>query len=415
MTLDVLLGLLGGALAPVTGGLSLGLTPLAAGAIGSGLGSAIETGNIEQGLKTGLLSYAGGSLLGKLANGVSGAATNVAQNAAQAAPGAVSSPVSNMASFSAANPAASASAINPSAMLKAATTQGIGSIPQAATSAGSGIQNVLGNTANTPNIGVNSVINSAKNFASSPQGIGSLVGTAMAQPIKKKKEDDKDSMSATEMVPIPTNPINPPSTYRPGIDPEWNYGVGTPRSATEIIAYRNAHPRTYAEGGQIDGQDQSAGGIADLMRQPSQQTAPQPNDKQIVSDAIAAIKGQIPDPRIPLAMFVQKFGEDALRSLIDKVQSGAVDDTAARGEGLIDGPGDGQSDTVPAKVSNDGGDVLLSDGEFIVPADVVSGIGNGSSDAGARALDDMLDRVRQERNNTTKQPSPINHRKLMPA
>ena len=47
--------------------------------------------------------------------------------------------------------------------------------------------------------------------------------------------------------------------------------------------------------------------------------------------------------------------------------------------------------------------VAVSPGEYIVPADVVSGLGDGSSDSGAEELDGMLDRVRKERTGTTKQ------------
>jgi hypothetical protein len=59
--------------------------------------------------------------------------------------------------------------------------------------------------------------------------------------------------------------------------------------------------------------------------------------------------------------------------------------------------------------------VAVSPGEFIVPADVVSGIGDGSSDAGAKKLDTMMERVRVERNGTAKQAPQIDERKVMPA
>ena len=51
----------------------------------------------------------------------------------------------------------------------------------------------------------------------------------------------------------------------------------------------------------------------------------------------------------------------------------------------VGGPGDGQDDQIPA---------LLSDGEFIIPADVVSALGSGSTDAGSKALYDMIHNVR---------------------
>ena len=58
---------------------------------------------------------------------------------------------------------------------------------------------------------------------------------------------------------------------------------------------------------------------------------------------------------------------------------------------------------------------MLSQNEYIVPADVVSGLGNGSSDAGSEVLDDMSDRVRMARTGTTKQAPQIDASKMMPA
>ena len=76
--------------------------------------------------------------------------------------------------------------------------------------------------------------------------------------------------------------------------------------------------------------------------------------------------------------------------------------------------GDGVSDEIPASI---GGDqpVLLSENEFVIPADVVSGLGNGSSDAGAEKLYGMMDRVRKARTGSEKMGREINAERLMPA
>ena len=52
-------------------------------------------------------------------------------------------------------------------------------------------------------------------------------------------------------------------------------------------------------------------------------------------------------------------------------------------QGAANGVGDGMDDMIPATMEGQQ-DVVLSDGEFIVPADVVSGLGNGSSDTGSK-------------------------------
>jgi hypothetical protein len=59
----------------------------------------------------------------------------------------------------------------------------------------------------------------------------------------------------------------------------------------------------------------------------------------------------------------------------------------------LKGNGDGVSDSIPARFAGSGQEARLADGEFVVPARVVSELGNGSSDAGARKLYAMLDRV----------------------
>lgn len=85
----------------------------------------------------------------------------------------------------------------------------------------------------------------------------------------------------------------------------------------------------------------------------------------------------------------------------------------ARG-GYLDGPGDGMSDSIPATIEGKQ-PARLADGEFVVPADVVSHLGNGSTKAGAQRLYSMMDKVRKARTGSTKQGRQINPNKYMPA
>jgi hypothetical protein len=78
------------------------------------------------------------------------------------------------------------------------------------------------------------------------------------------------------------------------------------------------------------------------------------------------------------------------------------------------GNGDGMSDSVPADIEGVQ-EARLADGEFVIPADVVADIGNGSSDAGSKKLYDMMDRIRKARHGTTEQPPEIKAERLMPA
>lgn len=95
---------------------------------------------------------------------------------------------------------------------------------------------------------------------------------------------------------------------------------------------------------------------------------------------------------------------------------GGISDLGSYSDGgrMLKGAGDGMSDSIPATI---GGKrpARLADGEFVVPADVVSGLGNGSTDAGAKQLYKMMDRVRQARTGTKKQGKEINAPKHLPA
>lgn len=81
---------------------------------------------------------------------------------------------------------------------------------------------------------------------------------------------------------------------------------------------------------------------------------------------------------------------------------------------FLSGGGDGMSDSIPATI-NDKQPARLADGEFVIPADVVSHLGNGSSKAGAKQLYSMMDKVRQARTGRKSQGKEINPRKFMPA
>ena len=79
----------------------------------------------------------------------------------------------------------------------------------------------------------------------------------------------------------------------------------------------------------------------------------------------------------------------------------------------LQGETDGMADKIPAQIGRDQ-PAALSHGEFVIPADVVSHLGNGNSDAGAKKLYSMMDKIRQARTGTKKQGKEINPDKFMP-
>ena len=80
---------------------------------------------------------------------------------------------------------------------------------------------------------------------------------------------------------------------------------------------------------------------------------------------------------------------------------------------LLKGPGDGMSDNIPARIGKHQ-PARLAEGEFVVPADVVSHLGNGSTDAGAKRLYSMMDKVRKARTGNHKQGKQIKAEKYLP-
>jgi len=78
----------------------------------------------------------------------------------------------------------------------------------------------------------------------------------------------------------------------------------------------------------------------------------------------------------------------------------------------LGGSTDGMADQIPATIDNRQ-PAALSDGEFVIPADVVSHLGNGNSDSGAKQLYGMMDRIRKARTGTTQQGKQINPNKFL--
>ena len=95
---------------------------------------------------------------------------------------------------------------------------------------------------------------------------------------------------------------------------------------------------------------------------------------------------------------------------------GGISDLGSYSDGgrMLRGPGDGMSDSIPASIAGKRPARLATE-EFVVPADVVSHLGNGSSDAGAKQLYAMMDRVRKARTGRKSQGREISPQKYMAA
>jgi len=124
-------------------------------------------------------------------------------------------------------------------------------------------------------------------------------------------------------------------------------------------------------------------------------------DNSLIEDAKAFILGETDDESI-VEEFINSYGAEAFMALRDTVLK-SITNPDAQTEGLIAGVGNGGMDD--DLLGSIGGKeaIAVSQEEFIVPADVVSMLGDGSSDAGAKELYAMMDRVRQEKTGSTMQ------------
>ena len=301
-------GFLGSMSAPVLSGL------------GAGLGSLIQTGDLGEGLKTGLTAGLGAKILGSI-----GGEGGFAKNLTSSTP----------------------------------------------------IEQAVGPTIKGSEF-LQSLPTGAQSFANfNPQGAmagamqpGLLSGAYMGQVYSdaSQMEDQMKNKKRDENPPPMPNPMI--RTYNPDakVDGTGEANYFSYRRPPRPEDYEPKYPYYYADGGLMGLRGMQEGGEVEIDEMMESNGM---NEKDVIVEAIEAIKGMSEQPEIALAMFVQKYGEDALRDLVGRVQSGELDDTVARFEegekGMVRGPGDGSGvdDMVPATLEGEQ-DVLLSDGEFVL-------------------------------------------------
>jgi hypothetical protein len=147
----------------------------------------------------------------------------------------------------------------------------------------------------------------------------------------------------------------------------------------------------------------TAAGVTGLAPKAATQSQP------LTMDYIQSLAGQygytIPEGTLPSTATPKYAGGGNIQSNLGGYSDGGR---------LLKGPGDGMSDNIPASIANKQ-PARLADGEFVVPADVVSHLGNGSTDAGAKHLYKMMDNVRKARTGRKAQGKQIKAGKYLPA
>ena len=114
------------------------------------------------------------------------------------------------------------------------------------------------------------------------------------------------------------------------------------------------------------------------------------------------------------AQAAAKQEDEGIATLQKPTEMAAGGLTALKSGRYLNGATDGMADEVPARIE-DKQEARLSHGEFVVPADVVSHLGNGNSEAGAKRLYDMMAKLRKARTGTPQQGKKINPAKYLPA
>jgi len=224
----------------------------------------------------------------------------------------------------------------------------------------------------------------------------------------------------------------PGGVLQRGSIPMTDMVLADPSKARLLRELLRGDARTMRDGGIVRMQDEGivpGGGITDLAMpqgpmplQPEQamqaMQGPMPGGENqainaLVEQTAMAVLGQIPPEQaeIVIQRFIDEFGQEAFQMLRQQVLSSVV--PGAQTEGMIEGQGDGTSDEIMGMIG-DQQRVAVSPGEYVVPADVVSGIGNGSTDAGAAQLDGMMDQVRQARTGVTRQPPDVRPEEVLP-
>ena len=151
----------------------------------------------------------------------------------------------------------------------------------------------------------------------------------------------------------------------------------------------------------ISGRMMAEGGMTEIMNDP------------LTEEVTKFILGESNNEEA-LNMFLTKYGNEAFMELREAILQSIV--PGAQTEGLIRGDGEGGMDDDLRGMIGNKERIAVSQDEFIVPADVVSMLGDGSSEAGSKELYDMMDRVRQAKTGTTKQaPRLANAGGLLPA
>ena len=402
-------------------GLSLipGVGPLAAAALVGG-GTTVATGSLEKGLMAGLGAYGGAGIGSSLSSAGTAAvpeAVSTGSTTINAIPNATAGAGPAIPAGATEVSKLNAIAANPAGMTPDVMT---GRVVDAVETTSPSFTSQIGSNFDAMKTGFGNATDSFKaagDFAS--QNKGNLL--ASAAPIAYSMANPNSSLFGKDEIKTPekTKSTQRPYSFSTEQNPEAYANTGTTAEQvyfdenrfTALPTYqaKEGGLMAYATGGPVENMSaQNAVGNNSMYPQSQLQTpmysnpmVQRPMPTNVISSGIDAptnpYTGEARMAEGGLANYNGYSSGGGLKSYADGGYNlGSYSD----GGRLLKGPGDGVSDSIPASIG-DRQPARLADGEFVVPARIVSELGNGSTDAGARKLYTMMDRVQKQRGKTT--------------
>jgi hypothetical protein len=403
--LDSILPMLAGAALTATG---VG-APLAAALVGGGTG--LATGSVEKGLMAGLGAYGGAGLGNSLSS--AGAAATPASSATAIVPDAgqgvqaIHGGSSSYSGLNAAKDAATATNVVPQVSAAA---------PNVTTNAAPTFMQNTASNLDKMGTGFGDVTQSFDKFGDfASQNKGNLLMSAA--PLAYSMTNPNSSLFSKDSP--NTGPQKTKSTQRPyEFSTEQNEAAYSPGSSTAEQTYfdeprftalptytaREGGLMGYAVGGPVENMSaQNALGNNSMYPQSQMQTPMYANPMMQRPMPSNVIQSGLDMPTQAYSG-EQRMAQGGIADYNGYSSGGGLKSynlgDYSDGGRLLKGPGDGVSDSIPASIG-DRQPARLADGEFVVPARIVSELGNGSTEAGARKLYAMMDRVQKQRSKTT--------------
>jgi hypothetical protein len=414
--------IIGAGLAAATGGTSLAMTPAMTGLV-VGAGYTAATGSVKKGLMAGLGAYGGAGMGSSLASSGASTGANMAGAEATTAGDAYAKELAaKQAAMNTTIPSggienlnatvaklqpnltaeqlgqAGAEAADKVGMPNFKTPIGTVANPQFSATTQTAMANPISTGFNT----ATSSLQGAKDFALANKtpltvaGVSALVNTEEKKPQEIKYDADQGQRFNFQSNPTAAATGSVPN---PNI-PSYEQMMSNPQNFGAEQRYFNPQYVNRAAGGPVEDMSNNAAMGANTMY-------PMAN----MSTSSFATPYQAPQSTNMLANMAPSgggavnmmSGEPSMQGT--RMATGGISDAHynlggySDGGRLLRGPGDGVSDDIPAMIGEKQ-PARLADGEFVVPARIVSELGNGSTEAGARKLYAMMDRVQSARKKT---------------